>query len=252
MKFIRIILYKILGTYNYVKFVSYIYLLMVKLGLLKKKYPELFFLKKIINPGNTCIDIGANVGYYSYFMLKHISNKGQLYAVEPVEMFRKIWQKRIPKSKQQQCILLPFALGNKNTTVEMGTPSIDGIVHHGMTKIIERKTDNIVATHQVEMRIPDELFADIPKIDFLKIDIEGYESMVFDNMHETIKRTLPIIQAELSGKENRQHVINLLKSYRYSICVLENDSLKIINPEIVEGISSDFYFIPESKKDILT
>lgn len=250
MRLIRIVLYKILGTGNYVKLVSYIYLQMVKTGLLKKKYPELFFLKKIINQGDTCIDIGANVGYYSFFMLKHIGNSGKLYAVEPVEMFRRIWEKRIPKNKMQQAVLLPYALGNKNTLVEMGTPSIDGVVHHGMTKIIDKKTDNIVAAHEVEMRIPDELFANIPQIDFLKIDVEGYESIVFDNMHETIKRTFPIIQAELSGKQNRHCVINLLKSYNYSVCILEKDNLKLIRSELVNEINSDFYFIPERKKEL--
>ncbi|HRW20663.1 MAG TPA: FkbM family methyltransferase [Bacteroidales bacterium] len=250
MKFIRIILYKILGTGNYVNFVSYLYLQMVKLGLLKNKYPELFFLKNLIKPCDTCIDIGANVGYYSFFMLKHMGNSGKLYAIEPVEMFRRIWQKRIPKSKKAQYTLFPYALGEENVKVTMGTPSINGVVHHGMTKIIDKIADNIVAAHEVEMRIPDELFENIPNINFLKIDVEGYESIVFDNMHKTIKRTLPIIQAELSGKQNRHKVINLLQSYGYSVCILDIDKLKLLRPELVDGINSDLYFIPESKKEL--
>jgi hypothetical protein len=30
--------------------------------MMKKKYPELFYLNQLIQPGFVCIDIGANVG----------------------------------------------------------------------------------------------------------------------------------------------------------------------------------------------
>jgi FkbM family methyltransferase len=220
---------------------------LVRMGLLKKKYPELFFLKTLIKPGDICFDIGANVGYYSWFMLKHTGNNGKVYAVEPVHMFSTIWKNRIKKHPSKCYELFPFALGDENKTVQMGTPSINGVVHHGMTKIMDNNTANIVATHEVEMRIPDELFSTIEKIDFLKIDVEGYESLVFENMQTTIKRTYPIIQAELSGTENRKKVISLLESLAYKTCVLDDNKLIVANEEVKNTSATDFYFIPKGE-----
>jgi hypothetical protein len=58
-KVIRSILLKILGFQAYLSWVSDIYIRLIKGGMLKEKYPELFYLQKLIKPGYTCVDIGA-------------------------------------------------------------------------------------------------------------------------------------------------------------------------------------------------
>ena len=251
MKSIRIFLHKTLGTKNYIKVVSQIYMAMVRLGMLKSKYPELFFLKKIIKPGDTCVDIGANVGYYSWFMLKHTGDNGKVYAIEPVSMFRDIWVKRIKKYSTNCFEMFPYALGDENKMVKMGTPSLNGVVHHGMTKIMDSETENIVATHEVEMRIPDEIFAKISTIDFLKIDVEGYEHLVFSNMKTTLKRTRPIIQSELSGEDNRKEVISYMESIDYKTYILEQTILILAGKYHREKGGKDFYFIPKEKEQLI-
>src|SRR3989304_2756674 len=107
MKIIRKVLLKILGFKGYLRFVSYTYLRIVNFGFYKNKYPELFFLKKIIKPGFVCIDIGANVGYYSHFLSKLAGKNGELYAVEPIPIFGKIWKKNVPQNFCKKTELLP-------------------------------------------------------------------------------------------------------------------------------------------------
>lgn len=240
MKFIKLLLYKIFGLKTYLRIVSKIYILSVKAGFGKAKYPELFFLKSIIKPGFTCIDIGANMGYYSVFLSKYASENGKVFAVEPVPLFAQIWSKNVKGLKNIE--LFNCALGAEETNVEMGMPFINGVVHHGMTKIVTDQTSNYEEKFNVQMKNPDKLFGGIKKIDFIKIDVEGYESIVFENMTETLKKHMPLIQSELSGQENRQKVIELLKPLGYITHILKNGMLNIASDNDILNYNGDFYF----------
>lgn len=242
IKFLKKILFKVFGLSAYLKIVSTSYIRLIKLGYGKKKYPELYKLKDIIKPGFTCIDIGANMGYYSVFLSKYAGENGKVYAVEPVPLFCEIWKKNTKKYKNLK--LLNFALGNNKTVVEMGMPLFDGELHHGMTRVISDKNLDYYKKFEVEMKIPDKVFADIAKIDFIKIDVEGYEHLVFENMIQTIEKHKPLIQSELSGKENRQSVISILKSLGYKTCILKNNNIVEASSKDIENHEQDFYFKP--------
>lgn len=242
MKSIRKLLVKIFGIKIYLKIVSKIYILLVRNGYLKKKYPEIFYLKNAIKQGFTCVDIGANLGYYSYFMSKYAGNNGKLYSVEPIPMFVEIWKSNM-KSSDTNHKLFQVALGGENKTVQMGIPEREGVLRHGLTKITSSAEEKYVSFFDVEMKIPDELFADLNKIDFIKCDVEGYESIVFDNFKKQIMRHKPLVQTELSGIENRLHVVELFKEMGYSVNVLENEKLIPISENDIKLVDKDFYFI---------
>jgi FkbM family methyltransferase len=248
MKAIRIIIVKLLGIKGYVSLVSRIYLLLVRNGFLKNKYPELFFLKKIVKPGFVCIDIGANVGYYSIFMSKFAGREGKVYSVEPIPWFAEIWKKNVRKSGIDNVELINCALGGEEKTVQMGIPEKDGVIHHGMTKITDVANDKFVKFFDVEMRVPDEIFAALDRLDFVKCDVEGYESEVFRHMQQIIEKFKPIVQSELSGQENRKNVVELFRSHGYSVNLLnENNELVQVSEQQIIASERDFYFLPENK-----
>ncbi|HBS85738.1 MAG: hypothetical protein A2W91_13455 [Bacteroidetes bacterium GWF2_38_335] len=245
MKLIRKILYKILGMKLFISLVSRIYLFLVNAGFLKSKYPELFHLEKIVKPGFTSVDIGANVGYYSFFMSKYSGKQGRVYAVEPIPLFAGIWKKNVRRTRIDNLTMLPYALGGENKTVQMGIPERDGVLHHGMTKITSTADEKYLKFFDVEMKIPDELFSQIEKIDFIKCDVEGYEFFVFSNMLKTLEKQRPLIQTELSGKENREKVFDLLVSKGFKPAILKNGAFCSINKEDIFNYENDFYFLPE-------
>jgi len=242
MKKIKLLLYKILGIEKYLKIVSKVYLKYISLGFGKSKYAELHFLKEIIKSGFVCVDIGANLGYYSYFLSKFSGIEGKVYAVEPVEMFAKIWKKNTETSKYKNLELFPFALGEKQQEVKMGMPKVDGVVHHGMTKLIEEKTQDCEIDFIVQMQNPDVLFEKLEKIDFVKVDVEGYESIVFENMAKTILKHKPLIQSELSGQENRHKSIKILTQLGYEIKILKESQLQFADEALILDHQGDFYF----------
>jgi FkbM family methyltransferase len=245
MKQIRSIMLYVFGFKNYLSIISWLYIRFIAMGLMKKKYPELFYLEKNIKSGFICIDIGANLGYYSYFMAKYTGTTGKVIAVEPVPLFSQIWTKNVKSKFGKITSLLPFALGAENKMVQMGVPVVGGIIHHGMTHILNNNEENVSQMFEVEMRIPDELFYNLSRLDFIKCDVEGYEQFVFGNLKKTIQKFRPLIQCELGGDENRSVVINLLENLNYMTCVLDHDDLKKATLNQKLSYKNDFYFIPQ-------
>src|SRR4028119_421162 len=88
MKALRKLLVRTLGFERYIRFVSGVYLRLVRGGWGRQKYPELFFLEQIIQPGFVCLDIGANLGYYSVALSRLAGPEGQVLAVEPIPDFQ--------------------------------------------------------------------------------------------------------------------------------------------------------------------
>lgn len=246
MNYLRKLLYRILGLKAYLRLISRIYIILIRWGFYKDKYQELHYLKKIIKPGYVCLDIGANLGYYSFFMCTHTGKKGKVFAVEPVPLFRLILEKNVPANKFKQLSILPYALGESEQIITMGMPIVDGVIHHGMTHVLnkyDKSKVSIAKTFEVMMKVPDQLFENLDRLDFIKCDVEGYEYVVLSNMLNTINKHKPIIQCELSN-QNKIQTINLLKQNGYETYILhKNDLIKQSIDQLIE-IKQDVYFVP--------
>ena len=244
-KKVRALLLNLFGFERYLSFVSTIYIRLIRAGLMKGKYPELFFLKQIVKPGFVCIDIGANVGYYSSFLSLFAGNEGHVYAVEPVALFAKIFRKNTVRFGLNNITLYQTALGGSNGKVTMGTPVIDGVLRHGLTSVVNEDQAKGMYTYEVPLQVPDELFANLNRLDFIKCDVEGYEIYLFPHCMKTIERFKPIIQIEISTMENRKQIFSLLEPLGYKphrIYLGELQPMQIV--EALHYEHGDFYLLP--------
>jgi hypothetical protein len=85
-KIIRQILLKIFGNEKYLTLVSNVFLRMYHSGKAKKKYPEMYLLSHFVKEGYTCIDLGANLGYYTIPLAELTGDSGKVYSVEPIKL----------------------------------------------------------------------------------------------------------------------------------------------------------------------
>ncbi|MDZ4668890.1 MAG: FkbM family methyltransferase [bacterium] len=242
-KILRSLLLKTLGTESYLGLVSSAYIRLISAGFLKSKYPELFYLKTLVKPGDVCVDIGANVGYYSVFLSRHAGSSGRVYAIEPVPMFGNVFLRNTAQFALNNITLYRCALGSDRKMVTLGTPMIDGVFRHGLTKIIENDNVSNAQTYQAQMEIADELFAPIEKIDFLKCDVEGYEVILFPDMIKTLARCKPLVQIEISSADNRRKIVELLQPLGYKAYKLaQNNLVALSSTDAIKYEGGDFYF----------
>lgn len=243
-KKIRSWLLQTLGTENYLTLVSSTYIRLIANGKLKKKYPELFFLEKLIQSGFTCVDIGANVGYYSVFLSKYAGKAGRVYSVEPVPMFANVFLKNTKSFALNNITLYQVALGAEEKEITLETPVLDGVFRHGLTKVVDQASGDGGLSYAAKMVVADELFKSLGKLDFLKCDVEGYEIYLFPQMKETIQKFKPLIQIEISEEENRRKMLDLFASWNYSpYKLLKEQLVSISKEEALVYDDGDFYFM---------
>lgn len=215
MSIIKRLLFIILGKRRYLLLVSRTFLFMYRVGILKlfRKFDTHYMASKIISEGDTVIDIGANVGYYSTLFARSAGAKGRVISIEPVAEYREILGRNCRNFSNIE--ILPYALGDHNGRVRMAIPDADK-TRHGLTRVIDHPgRGEMEETWEVEMRNTEELFADIVTVNYIKIDIEGYEDRVIPGLYGLIEKSRPVIQIELALK-NFEKINRHLMSLGYS------------------------------------
>ena len=234
---IKKILYSNLSCDNYLRVLQRSYFFLYRVGFLKfnRKFDYHYYVKKLINKGDTVIDIGSNLGYFSILFARWVGNEGKVYSVEPVSIYNKIFEEQA--RKYRNITLFPFALGNEEKDVELVSVISAGYLRTGLSHIYNAEKDDVRKTYgfrvQSQMKISSKLFKGIEKINYIKIDIEGDELVVLSGMKALIQKHKPIIQVEM----NDHRVTDLLHQLGYSAYKVASKKklVKIETEEILEG-----------------
>ena len=142
-------------------------------------------VKKVVNPGDIVIDIGAHVGYYTLLLAQIVGDKGRVYAFEPDPENFQLLKKNIEINKFQNVTLEQKAVSNKNEKIQL---FIDK-ENRAENRIYDAKMNNIGESLQVESIRLDDYFQNLEQeINFIKIDAEGSESDIFHGMTSIIKK----------------------------------------------------------------
>lgn len=247
---VRKLLIKILGFNNYLAFISRVFIQTFVNKWYLGEHKQVKFIKNLVKPGDTCIDIGANLGYFSIPLSRYIGIEGKLFSVEPVANFRKHLVKNLENFGLKNTEVLPYALGEEdNKKIQMVTPEVEGVIRHGRTEVKEISEHSQVAfEHETVLMRPQTLFGHLPNIDFIKCDVEGYELHIIPLFTEIISQKRPILEIEIDPIENKREIISRLKTLDYSVFFLGTEKLQafdINNSQHLKEI--ELYFIPIEK-----
>ena len=253
VKILRIITEKLFGQLGYLKLLNIVFFTAYRLNILKGNwvYKYHYFSKNLIHPGDTVIDIGANLGYYSVLFRKWIGPKGKLYSIEPIPMYNKILNWRLKKFSN--VTIFPYALGLEEKDVTLVTPGHHGYLKTGLPFVFnaesKEKLDAYEYKFDAKMKRASELLKDIPKIDFIKCDIEGYEEFVIPELKGVIDQHKPILQIETSG-DPQKVIEKVIFELAYKKYELQDGVLR--NTESITKIEfGDFIYIHSSNENAL-
>jgi FkbM family methyltransferase len=145
--------------------------------------------KKLVKPGDTVCDIGANIGIVTLLLSRLVGQQGKVLAFEPNPACWDALQAAIDRNQMPNATALPFALG---ATSEERTLSIP-LDNAGAASLAERAVRKSDKTTRVSVRTLDEVLAehDIHSVQFMKLDVEGFESEVFRGSTRTLEKLRP-------------------------------------------------------------
>ena len=184
------------------------------------------FIDMISGEIRVCLDIGANIGNYSKLLINKTNAK--IYAFEPLEKsFDEL--KKIKEKHKDRFFIKKLALGNEDGIKKISSAndkSEKASFEKNLDKLSFIDKDNL-REFDVSIKKLDSLdFFDIHnKVDFLKIDVEGYEYEVLLGGKKFIDFNSPkFIQIEI----NWHQLFKKITLYEFSKLLKEYDIFKIL------------------------
>ena len=221
------------GGYVYLETGDYLYLPSMKdmnvFWKLKEPYIPEQIIEKFSCPGNTVMDIGANIGEWTLRMANSVGSAGRVFSFEPNPLIKQSLNKTLRINNLAQVILSQVALDNCSGDSEFTIPfdENDRAIHGESRLGAEEGNWNIFTdvtktkTIKVETITLDEFASkqDMARLDFVKIDVEGKEIQVLEGGQETFSRFTPALILEVGCEEevDRKKIAELLQSWGYSI-----------------------------------
>jgi FkbM family methyltransferase len=142
---------------------------------------SLFFLyKAFIRPGSTCLDIGANIGVHSTIMAATVKEHGRVIAFEPVAHIRARLKRNLRLNGLSNVTVLDQAVGDTRCEMEMYQVK-EGQFRAGTSTLTANENipamgENAFEKKLVSVTTLDDVAASHNlKVDFIKMDIEGFE-----------------------------------------------------------------------------
>lgn len=147
---------------------------------------EMDFFKKEIKPGMTVLDIGANVGIYTLTASALVGDKGKVFAFEPDKLNFKMLEDAVLKHSCKNTFLENIALSNKKGSTKLYIDEVNPGNHSfGQKNLYKGKKAVTIQT----IKLDDYLAKNgVKKVDFIKIDVQGAESLVFAGASKLLKQ----------------------------------------------------------------
>jgi FkbM family methyltransferase len=219
---------------------------MYDLNLLKGKqdFKYHYLIKKVIQPDFVVVDIGANLGYFSKNFAR-LTPQGKVISIEPIPLFYEVLTSALKKYKH--VTTYNVALGMEEGKTVMVLPTENGMIRTGLPHIAKndselKKYDN----QEVAIVKGSELLKDLPKIDYIKCDIEGFEGVVFKEIEPIIEKFKPFVQLEISS-ENKNDLLQLFARHGYQQYGIS--SYQFIKESGSQQEEGDYFFVPSEREN---
>lgn len=163
-------------------------------------------IDELLEPGMTAFDIGANFGYYTFRMAKKVKSEGNVFAFEPTTW---AYDKLL-----RNAALNPDIVNVKYIKLGLSDTTGEQVLTLQSSYRIDKKDNNF--TERLKITSLDDFVNvnHIHKIDFIKMDVDGYEGKVIRGSQDVLERFHPIILMELCPtmmEKNQDHLSDLIR-----------------------------------------
>lgn len=163
--------------------------------------------RKVVKPGDCALDIGANIGTLTLPLAQMVGPAGHVEAFEPQpENFALLVQNSAP---YPQIAPWNFAVGQQANLITVAPLQMLPHTNYGG---IELGNGHDVGSVVAIVTIDDICQR---RVDFMKIDVEGWEIQVILGAMKTIKRDRPLLYVENDRPQNMDKFSDLMLSLDY-------------------------------------
>lgn len=160
------------------------------------EFHEFLFLHKFLTEDMVFVDVGANLGEYTLFAAKRLT-QGKVLAFEPLPKMNSLLDENVSLNHFKNVSILHYGLSDNNGILPIHEIESE---HEGLSTFYpgDRKIKNRI---DVPLKSFDKEFDyfEIARIDFVKMDIEGGELNALKGAKKSIDRFKPVVMIEINA-----------------------------------------------------
>jgi FkbM family methyltransferase len=210
---------------------------------------EVLLLKKVIDPGSTVIDCGANLGHHSIAFASLVGRAGRVIAIEPSPMNLILLLLNIQSSHFAD-IIRPVGAA---ATAQVGEVTLSRIVlgqseNYGGVHISGRTGD-------ICEGLPLDTLSCPAGVSLIKCDVEGAELAVLRGGRSLIEKARPILFVEADDKGAFDSLVGFLDELNYAAYFVHMNAFRTDNflqcsedPFQGKGYSRNLFCVPSESR----
>ncbi|MGW6602182.1 FkbM family methyltransferase [Streptomyces sp. NPDC055036] len=199
------------------------------------------WLQSRLRPGDTFIDVGANIGYYSVLASGLVGDEGQVVAIEASPDFHRKLSQQVRLNQCSNVRAVNSAVSDSRKTLtfvlassaNMGANSI--VPYDGPAE----SSFEIEARPLPELLAPDE----ISRARVIKIDVEGAEGPVVRGMVPMLDKLRPDVEITVEVTPDRmaqlgdsaEELLTTMRDHGFNVYRLANDYAPESYPSAIRG-----------------
>lgn len=187
-------------------------------------------LARILRPGMTVVDAGANIGEVTLVAAKAVGPEGTVFAFEPVERIAGHLAEHVRLNGLSQVRIVRQALSDRPGTqpIYLAAEKFhDGSVHDGLGTLYAF-AQRSVAIQEVTLTTLDDFLAEAgaTRLDFVKLDVEGAELAALKGARASLERFRPHLIIEVQQDTARAagyeaaDILRLLAGLGYAFAIV--------------------------------
>ena len=156
---------------------------------------ETAFVRRHVTPGMAVVDAGANLGWFTVHLALLVGAEGRVDAFEPRSDLMDLLVKTITENRLTNVSTHNFALGSQNAYAQV-IWSVQDVNPGGTNLAFSDFVAPGITAQPVAVRTLDTCISH--RVDFIKIDVEGSELLVFKGSERILAKDRPVILVEIN------------------------------------------------------
>ena len=173
---------------------------------------------EFVRAGDVVLDIGANVGLFTFAAADRAGSRGNVLALEPDIWLCGLLRRTagLRRNRDLRVDVLPVAVADRGGLAQFCIAARGRATSHLREVCGSSQTGGVREVHWVPLVTLDWLFEEYGRPDVVKIDVEGAEHLVLRGGGRLLHEARPVLFCEVSS-ECLEEVTAVLKEARYAL-----------------------------------
>ncbi len=190
---------------------------------------EGLLMRRYVRPGDTVLDIGANIGWFSVLLAQLVGESGSVIAFEPDPTNLDFLNKNLQLNHMRERVtIIPAGAAASSGTATLYRNTEGNYGDQRLGGISDSASGKRTAL-PVPVVAVDDTLVDGASVSFVKMDIQGHEPFAIDGMARTLQRNDRLIMVTefwpfgiaAAGRDPKK-MLDDLSGYGYQIYELSN------------------------------